>query len=44
MRQRCSESVDEASDSISSDNEDSSDGNLQEEGGIVPHLDGGFVS
>ena len=29
---------------MSSDDEDSSDGNLQEEGGIVPQLDGGFVS
>ena len=44
VRQRCSESVDEAIESMSSDDEGSSDGNLQEEGGIVPQLDGDFVS
>ena len=42
--QRCGESVGEAMESISSDGEDSMDGNLQEEGGIVPQIDGSFVS
>ena len=44
QEENCEDIYEEERDCRSSDDEGTSDGKLQEEGGIVPRLDGEFVS